>query len=211
MTDTPPPKEAAAPEPVAATAEPAAAEPRARRSWRRWLSAVLFLLVAACFTLPFASTSCTLPGGYGRGVQGTSTVYRGVDLAFDAVPAVNPSDRQPRPDSLPNEGQLGFQPLALLALLAAVAGISLALVLGAGPTAGYAAGTTSLLAIGEWIAVTAIAGRIGGTATLPSGKSQTDYVNTGQGFLLALVLLVVLMAVNLVAIGWQARRARSPG
>lgn len=185
-------------------------DPPARRRWRQWLSAVLFLLVAACYALPFASTSCTLPGGFGRGVQGTSTVYRGVDLAFDAVPAVNPSDRQPRPDSLPNEGQLGFQPLALLALLATVAGVGLALRLGAGQAVVYALGTAVVLLMAQWVAVTSIAGRVGGAAPLPSGKSQTDYVGTGLGFLLAIVLLVLLMAANLVVIGWDARRARTP-
>lgn len=190
--------------------EPAVASPGTRRGWRHWLSAALFLLVTACFALPFASTSCTLPGGYGRGTQGTSTVYRGVDLAFDTVPAVNPSDRQPRSDSLPNEGQLGLQPLALLALVATVAGIGLALFLGAGQAVIYGAGTAVLLLMAQWVAVTSIAGNIGGSASLPSGKSQTDYVNTGPGFLLALTLLVLMTAINLVVIGWEARRARAP-
>lgn len=198
-----------APEP-AIEAVPAPAE-RRRPDWRRWLSAALFLLVTGCFALPFASTSCTLPGGYGRGAQGTSTVYRGVDLAFDAVPAVTPPDRAPRSDSLPNEGQLGLQPLVLLALLVAVAGIGVALTRGASVTVGHAAATAILLAIGQWAAILAISGQIGGSESLPSGKTQGDYVSTGPGFLLALVLLVVLMAVNLVAIGWEARRARAPG
>jgi len=198
-----------APEPVI-EAVSAPAE-RRRPDLRRWLSAALFLLVTGCFALPFASTSCTLPGGYGRGAQGTSTVYRGVDLAFDTVPAVTPPDRAPRSDSLPNEGQLGFQPLVLLALLVAVAGIGVALTRGASVTVGHAAATAILLAIGQWAAILAISGQIGGSESLPSGKTQGDYVNTGPGFLLALVLLVVLMAINLVAIGWEARRARAPG
>src|SRR5215831_18522296 len=66
--------------------------PQRRRRWRQGLSAGLFALVTLCFVLAFASTSCTAPGGYGRGALGTSTVYRGVDLALDAVPAVTPSD-----------------------------------------------------------------------------------------------------------------------
>jgi uncharacterized integral membrane protein len=199
----------ATPADAALDPEPAAAEPRVRAGWRRWVSAALFLLVAACFVLPFASTSCTLPGGYGRGVQGTSTVYRGIDLAFDAVPAVTPSDRPARPESRPNDGQLGFQPFALLALLAAVAGIVLALLMGARQAAGYAAGTAVVVSIAQWLAVTSIAGRIGANSDLPSGKSQIDYVSTGVGFVLALVLLAVLMAVNLVVIGWEARRSRA--
>jgi hypothetical protein len=203
MTDASPADAEADPEPTTVR--------RTHRGWRQWLSATLFLLVVACFALPFASTSCTLPGGYGRGAQGTSTVYRGFDLAFNAVPAVNPSNRQPRSDSLPNEGQLGFQPLALFALVAAIAGIGLALLLGAGQTVVYAAGTSVLLVVAQWVAVTSIAGNVGSAAPLPSGKNQTDYVNTGPGFLLALILLVLLIALNLVVIGWEARRARAPG
>lgn len=206
-------------EPSAAAAEPAVAavgpwRSRLRAGWRRWASAALFLLVAACFTLPFASTSCTLPGGYGRGVQGTSTVYRGVDLAFDAVPAVTPSNRPARDGSRPDDGQLGPQPLMLLALVAAVAGVGLALGgLGRrpGPTVAYGAVTGALLALAQWAAVTAIAGRVGAPGALPAGRSQTDYVGTGPGFVLALALLLALMAVNLVALGWEARRARAPG
>jgi hypothetical protein len=132
-----------------------------------------------------------------------------VDLAFDAVPAVTPPDKPPRADSLPNEGQLGFQPLVLLALLVAAAGIGVALATGAGASLGLAASTAVLLAIGQWAAILAISGQIGGSESLPSGKTQGDYVSTGPGFLLALVLLVALMAVNLVAIGWEARRTRA--
>jgi hypothetical protein len=212
MSEAPAPaQEVATPRPEPAGTELAA---RIRGGWLRWLSAGLFLLVAACFALPFASTSCTVPGGYGRGAQGTSTVYRGVDLAFDSVPAVTPSDRPPRPDSLPDASQLGPQPLALAALLAAVAGVGLAVGrMGGrpGPTVAYAALTAALLALAQWAAVTAIAGRVGAPEALPAGKSQTDYVNTGPGFVLALALLLLLMAVHLVALGWEARRARAPG
>src|SRR5215472_6790294 len=101
-----------------------------RRPWRAWGSAALFVLVALCFLMPFASTSCGLPGGYGRGAAGSSTVYRGVDLAVDAVPAVSPSDKPARPDATVDAGQLGFQPLAALALLAVLAGLGLALARG---------------------------------------------------------------------------------
>src|SRR5689334_12226880 len=89
---------------AAAEHEPPGVGAGPRSRWRRWLSTGLFALVVGCFALPFASTSCTLPGGYGRGAAGTSTVYRGVDLAFDAVPAVTPADRLSRPDTLPNDG-----------------------------------------------------------------------------------------------------------
>jgi hypothetical protein len=176
-----------------------------RRRWRHWASAALFGLVALCFVLPFASTSCTAPGGYGRGPQGTSTVYRGVDLALDAVPAVSPGDRAPRPGSLPNDGRIGVQVLALLALLAALGGIALGW---AGGAPAYAALVVGLLLAAQLAAVSEIAGRIGDQAALPSGKSQGDYVGTGQGFVLALLLLATILAVNGAAALWQTRRAR---
>src|SRR5262245_2822169 len=199
--------------PGVARATPAAQEtaaPGRPRRWRHWLSAGLFALVVLCFVLPFASTSCTLPGGYGRGAQGTSTVYRGVDLAFGSVPAVTPGDRPPRPGSSPDDGRLGVQPFALLALLAALAGIGLAWTRGAGLTAALAGLDALLLVVAQLVAVGEIAGRVDSTA-LPGGRSQTDYVNTGQGFLLALLLLAVVAAVNVGAVLWQARRARPPG
>src|SRR5262252_4013111 len=178
------------------------------RRWRHWLSAALFALVVMCFVLPFASTTCTAPGGYGRGAQGTSTVYRGFDLALDAVPAVTPGDRAPRPESLPNDGQLGVQPLALLALVAALVGIALAWSHGARVTAAYAALGAVLLVAAQLTAVDQIASRIGDRAALPSGKSQGDFVGTGLGFLLALLLLAIVAAVNVVAAVWRARRIR---
>src|SRR5262249_46073561 len=115
---------------------------------RCWISAALFLLVVLCFALPFASTSCSVPGGFGRGAAGSSTVYRGLDIALDAVPAVNPPDKPTRPEALPNDGQLGFQPLALLALLVAIAGVPLSLLTGrrgARTVAAWAAVTAALL------------------------------------------------------------------
>lgn len=177
------------------------------RRWRHWLSAALFALVVLCFALPFASTSCTAPGGYGRGAQGTSTVYRGVDLALDAVPAVTPSDRPPRAGSLPNDGQLGVQVLALLALLAALGGVALAWSRGAQLTAAYTVLGAVLLVAAQLAAVTQIASGIGTQASLPSGKSQADFVGTGPGFLLALLLLAITLSVNVVAALWQARRS----
>jgi len=182
---------------------------RGRWQWRNWISSGLFALVVVCFALPFASTTCSAPGGYGRGAQGTSTVYRGVDLALDAVPAVTPGDRAPRPESLPNDGQLGLQPLTLLALLAALGGIALAWSHGARVTAVYAALSAVLLIAAQLTAVDQIASRIGDRAALPSGKSQGDFVGTGLGFLLALLLLAIAAALNVVAALWRRRGVRS--
>ncbi len=67
--------------------------------WARWISAAVFAAVLLCFFLPFASTSCTLPGGYGNGAQGTSTVYHGTDFLTGSEPSLNqngvPPSHQP--------------------------------------------------------------------------------------------------------------------
>ncbi|HKA10039.1 MAG TPA: hypothetical protein VKI99_06165 [Candidatus Dormibacteraeota bacterium] len=183
---------------------------------RCWISAALFLLVVLCFALPFASTSCSVPGGFGRGAAGSSTVYRGLDIALDAVPAVNPPDKPTRPEALPNDGQLGFQPLALLALLVAIAGVPLSLLTGrrgARTVAAWAAVTAALLIFAQLEVRRELTDRIvsGLTAPLPSGKTASSYVGTGFGFLGALALLGILAAVNLTSTLWQAVRAsRAP-
>ncbi|HKA48246.1 MAG TPA: hypothetical protein VKK19_01500 [Candidatus Dormibacteraeota bacterium] len=199
--------------------EPSAAvEPelpvRARRVWhvRRWISAAFFLLVVFCFALPFASTSCSVPGGFGRGAAGSSTVYRGFDIALDAVPAVNPPDKPTRPEALPNDGQLGFQPLALLALLAAIAGVPLSLLTGrrgARAVAAWAAVTAAFLIFAQLEVRRELTDRIVSslTAPLPSGKTASSYVGTGLGFLGALALLGILAVVYLTSTLLQAVRS----
>lgn len=177
---------------------------------RPWISAVLFLLVVLCFALPFASTSCGLPGGFGRGAAGSSTVYRGLDIALDAVPAVNPPDRPTRAEALPNDGQLGFEPLALLALLAAVAGVPLSLLTGRGArtVAAWAAMTAAFLIVAQLEVRRELADRIMSslTAPLPNGKTASSYIGTGLGFLGALALLGVVALINLASTLWQALR-----
>jgi hypothetical protein len=178
---------------------------------RPWISAVLFLLVVLCFALPFASTSCGLPGGFGRGAAGSSTVYRGLDIALDAVPAVNPPDRPTRAEALPNDGQLGFEPLALLALLAAVAGVPLSLLTGrrgARTVAAWAAMTAAFLIVAQLEVRRELADRIMSslTAPLPNGKTASSYIGTGLGFLGALALLGVVALINLASTLWQALR-----
>ena len=183
---------------------------------RPWLSAALFLLVVLCFAFPFASTSCTLPGGFGRGAAGSSTVYRGLDIALDAVPAVNPPDRPTRADALPNDGQLGFQPLALLALLAAVAGVPLSLLSGrrgARAVVAWAAMTAAFLIVGQLEVRRELTDRIVNslTAPLPSGKTASSYIGTGVGFIGALALLGLVAVINLASTLWHAMRAsRAP-
>lgn len=179
---------------------------------RPWISAALFLLVVLCFALPFASTSCSVPGGFGRGAAGSSTVYRGLDIALDAVPAVNPADKPTRAEALPNEGQLGFEPLALLALLAAVAGVPMSLLTGgrgARTVAAWAAVSAAFLILAQLEVRRELADRIMSslTAPLPNGKTASSYIGTGLGLFGALALLGLVALINLASTLWQALRA----
>jgi len=179
------------------------------------VSACLFLLVVACFVLPFASTSCTLPGGYGRGGPGTSTVYRGVDLAFDTVPEVTPPDRPARTGYGPDDGRLGVQPLALFALAAALAGIVVSLLpirRRVALTTTWAAATLVLLVADQAVLTGEITDRIQHEMAqpLPAGKQPIDYVGNGLGFQLGLLLLVLVVTVNLVTSGIAHLRRRAP-
>ena len=183
----------------------------ARRRWPAWISAALFALVVTCFVLPFASTSCTLPGGYGRGGAGTSTVYRGVDLTLGTVPDVTPSNRPAREGAGPDDGSLGFQPLTALALLAAVTGVVLSLLPARGRgirLAAWAVLTAALLVLQQAVVVGEIAGRIdaGLTQALPPDRTARDYVNTGLGFVLALLLTGLVLALNATLAALVRRR-----
>lgn len=190
---------------------PGPAEP-ARPRWPAWISAALFALVVGCFALPFASTSCTLPGGYGRGGAGTSTVYRGIDLALGTVPDVTPPDRPARVGAGPDDGSLGFQPLTVMALLAAVTGAVLSLLLARRRelrVAAWAALTAALLVLQQAVVVGEIAGRIedGLTQALPPGRTARDYVNTGLGFVAALALIALVLVLNGALAAVRRRRA----
>ncbi len=95
--------------------------------WARWISAALFAAVLLCFFLPFASTSCTLPGGYGNGAQGTSTVYHGTDFLTGSEPSLNQNGVPP--SNQPESGViLGVQIPAILAVLSCISGLAASLV-----------------------------------------------------------------------------------
>lgn len=180
--------------------------------WARWLSPLLFFLLLLCFLLPFASTSCALPGGYGRGAGGTATVYTGLDLAVDGIPAVAPENAAVRPGSSPNDGRLGVQPLAALALLAGLAGFALSVAplrRRAAVLAGVAAAAALLLVLDQLLVLRLIADRIDLTRTepLPAGKTAADYVGSGNGLGLALLLTALLAALNgtSAVLAWRRR------
>ncbi|MEU7865275.1 Hsp70 family protein [Dactylosporangium sp. NPDC049140] len=180
---------------------------------RRWLSPVTLVLALLCFVLPFATVSCGLPDGYGHARPGGTTKYNGLDLALGGRPDV--AADQLRPAGEWREDRLGPQPLYVGALVvvgvALVAALMLArprrrraVVAGLGALAGLS------LVAGQALVVSRLAERVREQSAVPAGKDARDFVGTGAGFWLTLVLLALLLGGNLAALlPW--RRAAGPG
>jgi hypothetical protein len=177
----------------------------------RWFSPTTLVLAGLCFVLPFVTIACDTPGGYGRGAAGATTTYNGVDLAIGGRPAVAPPEKvRPLPEGVDDRLWL---PAATVVLLLIVTGTVLAFTItdrrvrraSLAALAGVAA--TALL-VNQALAEAELAVRVGEQLTqpLPAGKSARDYVHTGPGFVLALVLLLSVGVAN--AVGWVRARPR---
>jgi hypothetical protein len=184
---------------------------RLRRSGR-WISFSGFILVGLLFLFPFVTVSCAAPGGYGRASAGATTNYSGVDLAVGGTPSVDgalrPSDAR-QPDDLP------AQPAAVLALLVVIAGAVVVAVVRAARARRLAVAAAAVLA--AVLVGVAVAGahslvearlRAQLTAEMPAGKTAADFVGTGSGAWLSMVVLGVLGLANLI--GWW-RFGADPG
>ncbi len=177
----------------------------------RWLSPTTLILAGLCFALPFATVACDTPGGYGRAAPGGTTTYTGFDLVVGGEPNVAPADKV-RP-LVGRDDKLWPQPAAAAALVLIVSCAALAIrlkdprVRRASVTVLAGVAATALL-VNQALVEAELAVRVGEQLTrpLPAGKVIRDYVHTGQGFGLCLVLLVLTAAVN--AIGWWRKRTR---
>jgi hypothetical protein len=177
----------------------------------RWFSPTTLVLAGLCFVLPFVTIACDTPGGYGRGAPGATTTYNGVDLAIGGQPAVAPPDRvRPLPAGV--EDRL-WLPSATVVLLLIVTTTVLAFTIAdrrvrRASLAALAGVAATVLLVNQALAEAELAVRVGEQITqpLPAGKSARDYVNTGPGFVLALVLLLSVGVAN--AIGWVRSRPR---
>jgi hypothetical protein len=170
------------------------------------------VLVALCFVLPFVSVACDTPGGYGRAAPGGTTTYNGVDLLIGAEPKVSPPDKV-RPLPAGGNDRVGPAPAALVALLLIVAGIGFAIRVPEarvrrGSVAALAGVAATALLVNQALVESELAVRVGDQLTqpIPAGKALRDFVHTGPGFALALLLLVLVTALN--AIGWWRARPR---
>jgi hypothetical protein len=170
---------------------------------RRWLSPATLVLALLCFVLPFATVSCGLPDGYGHAKPGGTTQYNGLDLALGGNPDVQAG--QLRPAGEWREDRIEPQPFYAAALLvlgtALVTALTLsrqrrrrALVAGLGALAGLS------LVAGQALVVNRLADRIREQSAVPAGKEARDFVGTGAGFWLTLVLLALLVAGNFAAL-----------
>ena len=181
---------------------------------RWWLSRTGLVLAGLCFALPFVTVGCDAPGGYGRALPGGTTTYSGADLLVGGEPAVSPEDRirppdQRRDDRLPPQ----VAAVAVVALLGAgvfVTARTVDLRRRRAAAAGVAGAAAAALVVGQALAEAAIATRLAEqlTVPMPAGKHAGDFVHTGTGFWLCLVLLAAVAVPN--AIGWLRLRARTP-
>lgn len=143
------------------------------------------------------------PAGAAVDVQAT-TNYPGVDLAVGGTPSVDGGLRpvgQRQPDDLP------VQPAALLALLTVIAGAVVVALVRAARARRLAAAATALAA--AVLVGAAVAGadplvearlREQLTVEMPAGKTAADFVGTGSGAWLSMLVLGVLGSANLI--GW---------
>jgi hypothetical protein len=178
----------------------------------RWLNPTGLVLAGLCFVLPFVTVSCDAPGGFGHAAPGGTTTYTGVDLVLGAEPKVSPPERV-RPAAQAVDARLYPQPAAGVVLLLIVAGIGFAVRVqqpqvrraGIATLTGVAA---AALLVNQALVESAVAVKVGDQLgqVLPAGKTLRDYVKTGAGFGLCLLLLVVVAIVNLI--GWWQSRPR---
>jgi hypothetical protein len=176
----------------------------------------VLLLALICFLLPFATVSCALPEGYGHAKPGATTEYSGVVLAIGASPPVKPEFQRPPEQWEPD--RLAPQPLLLTALMLVLTALAAAVVLARARArrrrafVAVLAGLAALfLLAGQAVVVDHLAAAVAAQSTLPAGKTAKDFVGTGIGFWLALVLLSVLALGNLAALAQRgsARATRS--
>jgi hypothetical protein len=181
------------------------------RAAARWLNPTTLGLAILCFVLPFVTVSCA-PDGYGRGQAGTTTSYTGVDLVVGAEPKFSPPEKAKPPETA-HSVKLYPQPAAAAVLLLLIAAIAYALRVQhprsrRGGVALLTAIAATALLVNQALVESAVAVKLGDelTQALPPGKVLRDYVKSGPGFGICLLLLLVAALAN--AIGWWTARAR---
>ncbi len=183
----------------------------------RSFNPVTLVLVALCFALPFVTVGCDTPGGFAGASPGGENRYSGYALAFGSAAEVTEGHERPIPAG--ERDRLPPQPAAIAALFVVVAAIVLTFAISQararrGSLAALsAAGLTALMvnqALAEGEVTLRVADHLnrfvqqGGQ--LDPAKTAADYVHTGPGFALAMLLLAALTVLN--GIGWWRARPR---
>jgi hypothetical protein len=184
----------------------------------RWFNPVTLLLALLCFALPFVAVGCDTPGGYAGAQAGGTTSYNGVALVVGGKPDVTPKEKQ-RPVPEGENDRLPPQPAVAAALLAIIAAGALAIGvrqvrMRRAAVAVVALAAAAALLVGQVLVEAELTVRVSdhlarmaaqGVA-LNQAKTAHDYVLSGQGFRLCLLLLVLVTILN--AAGWWRLRPR---
>jgi hypothetical protein len=168
----------------------------------RLVSPAGFLLVLLCFALPFVAVSCHSPAG-------TITArYSGADLVVGGEPDIVTDGRVPARTGTVDAPDLGVQSLAVITVVAVLAGIAVALLpaVRTRVLAGVAAGLVAFLGLvaNQVVVVDALIKEVARSSTA-SVRQANDAVESGSGFTLALVLLLAVVGHNAAVV---ARRRR---
>jgi hypothetical protein len=183
----------------------------------RWFNPVTLVLTMACFALPFVAVSCDTPGGYAAATAGGSTSYNGVALAIGGRPDVTNGHERPLPagedDRLPPQLAIAAALLTIITAGVTAIGVRHVRTRRAG-VAVLALVAAAALLVGQVLVEAELTERISdhlarmaaqGVALDPA-KAAHDYVQTGPGLPLCLVLLVLVAVVN--GVGWWRIRPR---
>jgi hypothetical protein len=180
----------------------------------RWFSPTALILAGLCFALPFVSVACDTPGGFGRAAPGGTTTYTGLDLITGDEPSVTPDRLRPRAQW--REDRLPPQPVGTIVVFLILAGTVATVVASdtrvrrAAATV-FASGAVVLLVVNQGLVESALTAMVEDqlTQVLPAGKTERDYVHTGSGVGICLLLLAATIVVN--GIGWFRVRPRRAG
>jgi hypothetical protein len=183
----------------------------------RFFNPTTLILAGLCFVLPFVSVGCDTPGGYAGASPGGTTTYNGIALVVGGEPEVTPGKERPVPPG--EDDRLPPQPAAAAVLLLVVAATGFAIRtheprVRRAAVGGLAAVGATVLLVNQALIQAELTLRVSDHLTrlaqtgvqLNPAKTARDYVHTGQGFVLCLVLLALVAVVN--GIGWWRARAR---
>jgi hypothetical protein len=183
----------------------------------RFFNPTTVILAGLCFVLPFVSVGCDTPGGYAGASPGGTTTYNGIALIVGGEPEVTPGKERPVPPG--EDDRLPPQPAAAAVLLLIVAATGFAIRtheprVRRAAVAGLAAVGATALLVNQALVQAELTLRVSDHltrlaqtgVTLDPAKTARDYVHTGPGFGLCLLLLALVAVVN--GIGWWRARLR---